>query len=194
MTLVTLYGTLAEHAQRACASFGAASEGARRRAVSTSYYALFHLLCHHAVEENYDQSDSDQTLNVFSRNITHTAVYDAACNAADGQSFYDGVARRSRKPSDSVKYVAKVAAYLLEQREMADYDRSDPLDYGDAWMATILAKEAIGKWSDAQRDTSDMTVKLFLEQIAAAANRKMMGDRPWTPRARFRSAPSKHKR
>lgn len=127
-----------------------ASEVDARRAVSSAYYAVFHLIAHSGASLfNADV----ETRNRVARSYDHAAVWRAA-----GE-----IQRQSRQaegtPQAPVVEIAIAFRRLLEARERADYDLVSEFDRDDA---TELFWEAEKVFALLQGDNRDASVKAFL--------------------------------
>ena len=108
-----------------------------RRAVSNSYYALFHLLIREAVS-NWKRPDQRAEL---SRAFDHAPMKKASNQVSSAK--FPG----SPKPIvDQLKEVAKAFSELQEMRHLADYDSSKQWSRTDVLSIADKAKTAIATW------------------------------------------------
>lgn len=98
------------------------NQGNLRRAVSTTYYALFHFLVDQATRSIIGSKDDRRAYrDVLARAFTHTNMLDAC------KKFSSGTLRPAITPAGFVigrdlRSVARTFADALEQRQRADYD------------------------------------------------------------------------
>lgn len=108
-----------------------------RRAVSTAYYSLFHLLIAEAVA-NWRRSDQRAALaRVFEHGKMKSASDEAVGSQVSGQD-----------PSvvEDLKTVAKAFIQLLQDRNTADYDNSQKWSRTQTLAQIDLAAEAFRRW------------------------------------------------
>ncbi len=112
-------------------------EASLRRAVSTGYYALFHLLIGDAVINWSREKDRAQLGRVFEHRRMKTA----------SKEILD------RKPAtpdpvlDRLKKIAKTFVRLQEKRESADYDNSKSWTRDEVDEELFLVSEAFETWA-----------------------------------------------
>ncbi|WP_437952126.1 hypothetical protein WME98_16290 [Sorangium sp. So ce296] len=139
-------------------------QGNLRRAVSSAYYAVFHLLLHeasvqlvgppflgiaaevnHGVRRWFDHTTMKRVAEWFQGKGTPTSLADMTDRTA-----------RSKLPklvSPALRDVAATFADLQEQRHMADYDLGAPrLTRSNALNAVERAEQAFKDWRVAQND------------------------------------------
>lgn len=109
-----------------------------RRAVSTAYYALFHLLIQEA-SSNWSRAD---TRDYLARAFEHRIMKDA-CKRAENASYDPSV------PANVVAKLRSVARAFRElqlQRHLADYSNITKWDRVKASAKVNQAKTAFGDW------------------------------------------------
>lgn len=121
-----------------------------RRAVSTAYYALYHLLVEAAVKRMYP-SDSDIALRQeAARRFGHRGIQEVMIAA--GQT---GERRKrelletlgSENPSPELETVKEAYLTLLAARERADYDLTVRLRKLEVHRHLRFARQALSVWS-----------------------------------------------
>lgn len=126
-------------------------EASLRRAVSTAYYALFHLLIVQATE-NWNQ-EIDRP--IFARLFEHGKMK-AACLAiknASPQNKNPIPSFEQRKPPDHMRAVARAFIEAQSQREIADYDLSERISPAEARIQVELVNGAFASWAQVRGST-----------------------------------------
>jgi len=111
-----------------------------RRAVSTAYYALFHLLVSACVA-NWKRPDQRAALG---RALDHSSMKSASNRIQDTRQFpFTG-----EDPSvvSDLRYVAKTFAQLQEQRHVADYDNAKFWTKTEALSQVASVQQAFPAW------------------------------------------------
>jgi uncharacterized protein (UPF0332 family) len=116
---------------------GKPKQASLRRAVSTAYYAVFHLLVAEAVG-NWKRSDQRSKL---ARAFEHGRMKQASVKTRSGG--FDG---QSPQTVANLKTVANAFIRLQEFRHEADYDDSLRLTRTTALARIALAPEAFASW------------------------------------------------
>lgn len=135
-----------------------------RRAVSTAYYALFHLMVGEATA-NWSQSDLRPLLG---RVFEHGKMKQACIKFAGGDESIPPFKRRAT-PTDHLRAVARRFIQAQEQREDADYDVGTLWRPEDADTQIERAKDAFRSWM-AIRHQPD--AQKFLVLMLGARERK----------------------
>jgi len=140
---------------------GVRVEAELRRAVSTSYYALFHLL----IREATDRLVVTPGLRArVSRTFEHrymTLVCEEYKNSEQsGPGRYEGPSG-NEVPSEIVR-VASAFVTLHAARQRADYDFGTPFPHDEAEGEVKRAEDAFGDWKSAQADSS---ADVFLAEL-----------------------------
>lgn len=119
-----------------------------RRSISSSYYAVFHLLIDAASREFVPGAGRDGLRAAVSRAFAHLRMADA-CRAfcRDGHKL---TCHLSGAVPIELKHVASGFIDLQEQRHRADYDTSIQFEALDAIRANWLARQIFGHWSKIQ--------------------------------------------
>lgn len=133
------------------------NEATFRRSISTSYYAVFHLLVNAATEMLIEGSQREGLRAAVRRAFTHTRMADA-CKAFM-RDRHKLSALISSSPSQELRWVCQSFLELQEERHRSDYDTSASISYDDAFDALIVAVSAFTFWQSV-RDTEDARVFL----------------------------------
>jgi hypothetical protein len=122
---------------------------ARRRAVSSAYYALFHGLIADAVSRTIgDDPARDEDRYAVSRWYGHgemRIVSQWVIRLARGESVPNGVAVLLGNPPPDLVELARAFIQLQEARHEADYDHIANLSEADTRAAIETAGEALGR-------------------------------------------------
>lgn len=122
---------------------------ARRRAVSSAYYALFHGLVAAAVSRTIgDDPDRELDRHTVSRWYSHAdirAVSQWVIRLARGESVPNGVAVLLGDPPADLVELARSFMQLHEARHEADYDHTANLAEADARAAIDSAGAALAR-------------------------------------------------
>lgn len=120
---------------------------ARRRAVSSAYYALFHGLIGNAVSRTIgDDPARDEDRYTLSRWYSHgemRTVSQWVIRLARGESVPNGVVVLLGSPPADLVELARAFIQLQEARHEADYDHTANLAEADARAAINTAREAL---------------------------------------------------
>ena len=129
-----------------------------RRAVSTAYYALFHLLCEDGAKR-ISPNTPVRLSHAIRRSITHGDMKSAAkgINQPTPPRQYTGLL--SATPSQDLLDVASHFVNLQEARHSADYDLSIRFSRVNALTKVQEAEDAFKKWK-LVRSTDDANVFL----------------------------------
>lgn len=123
-----------------------------RRAISTAYYALFHLLLDEA--STFLTRGSHQGLkHLVSRAFEHAEMKNAA-KAFAGGTLKDNLADRigSKAVPVDLRQVAQAFLDLQEARHEADYDLSRTFTKRAAEDLVEVARRAFGAWSNVRKE------------------------------------------
>lgn len=128
-----------------------------RRAVSTAYYAVFHLLVAEAVG-NWKRSDQRAKL---ARAFEHGRMKQASIKTRSAR--FDG---QSPQPVAGLKTVANAFIRLQEFRHEADYDDSLRLTRTDVVSWIALASGAFASWSAIRKEkiAQDYLLALLIQR------------------------------
>lgn len=138
-----------------------------RRAVSATYYAVFHCLTEGACRTIMGaKHDAAGYRNVLARSFTHKGINDA-CRSFSGGTLPDFV--RQGLPSTAtipkeVQTIAKAFVRLQEQRHHADYDRAASFTRSEVLM---LIEGTIGTLSNFENLESSLDKQFFLACLLA---------------------------
>lgn len=120
---------------------------ARRRAVSTAYYALFHGLIAAAVAQTTDDDPArDEDRYTYSRWYSHgemRTVSQWVIRLARNESVPNGIATLLGNPPADLVELARAFIQLQEARHEADYDHTANLSEADARAAVAAARDAL---------------------------------------------------
>jgi uncharacterized protein (UPF0332 family) len=134
------------------------TQASLRRAVSTAYYALFHLL----IDEAVGNWAVERQRSVLARTFDHGRMKKVCEDYVN--NYYS-----SGQPSALLKLKNVAHAFLLlqEQRHKADYDNSFEWSRTNAVAAIDLASSAFSDWRSIRKQVSaqDYLLALFLPKI-----------------------------
>ena len=120
---------------------------ARRRAVSSAYYALFHGLIAEAVRRTFgDDPARDEDRYTVSRWYNHgemRTVSQWVIRLSRGESVPNGVAVLLRNPPPDLVELSRAFILLQEARHEADYDHTANVSEADARAAIDAAREGL---------------------------------------------------
>lgn len=128
-----------------------------RRAVSTAYYALFHLL----IDETVGNWGIARQRSVLARTFTHRAMKHVCEDHV--RSFY--IAKQPRAGT-KLKDVAQTFSELQQKRETADYDNSFLWTHVSAESWLDKASVTFEDWRDirGEEESQDFLLALFLQK------------------------------
>jgi uncharacterized protein (UPF0332 family) len=128
-----------------------------RRAVSTAYYALFHLLTASAVA-NWKTSRQRSSL---ARAFEHSTM-NQACKKINDKTFINPNARQVQ----SLKRLANIFMQLQQQRHTADYDNSKRWARTEVLTHIDMAQEAFDNWAAIRHEeiAEDFLLQLLIER------------------------------
>jgi uncharacterized protein (UPF0332 family) len=137
---------------------GPPKQASLRRAVSTAYYALFHLL----IDEAVGNWGIARQRSVLARTFTHRSMKQVCEEHA--RNFYI-----AKQPASGVKLkdVAQTFSELQQKRETADYDNSFQWTYVNAESWLDKASVAFLNWREirTQDEAQDFLLSLFLPKL-----------------------------
>lgn len=141
-----------------------------RRAVSTAYYALFHLLVDEAVA-NWGIEHQRSTL---ARTFAHSSMAKVCEDSV--KNFYIAQQPPVLLP---LKDVAQTFSELQQKRHIADYDNSTVWTRANAEVWVIKAEMAFASWRAirTQPQAQDFLLYLFLPKLFPAAKNKEKQER-----------------
>jgi uncharacterized protein (UPF0332 family) len=128
-----------------------------RRAVSTAYYALFHLLTASAVA-NWRTSRQRASL---ARAFEHSTM-NQACKKTNDKAFPNPTAVNVR----NLKRLANIFMQLQQQRHTADYDNSKRWGRTEVLSQIDMAQEAFDNWTAIRGEeiAKDFLLQLLIER------------------------------
>lgn len=132
-----------------------------RRAISSSYYALFHFLADRASRFLVGSSgERDQIRKVLSRAFGHTEMY-SACKSFGGGNLPDGLAQRLAGVTipGALQDLARRFGSAQELRHQADYDLAVSFQRGDALSLIVDIELQMSNWPTIE---SDPATRLFM--------------------------------
>jgi len=131
------------------------SQASLRRAVSTAYYALFHLL----IDEAVSHWNIERHQAILARTFEHGKMLKLCDDQV--KSFY-----RAKQPPAGIRLMAVAQAFtdLQQRRHTADYDNSRSWTKSDAESWVNEAKVAFDNWRAIRNseDAQDFLLALFL--------------------------------
>lgn len=107
-----------------------------RRAVSTAYYALFHLL----IDEAVNKWAVDRQRSALARTIDHVGIKEKCAD----------LLKRAKRDSDVPAGLTTVAQHFIElraQRSLADYDNSKQWSRADVQDVLDSTESAFSAWT-----------------------------------------------
>jgi uncharacterized protein (UPF0332 family) len=116
-----------------------------RRAVSTAYYSLFHLLIQEA-SANWSRSD---TRDYLARAFEHRIMYQA-CKRVENAVY---AASLSPQVVAKLRSVARAFTELQEQRHLADYGNATKWDRVKASAKVNQCKSAFSDWKSIRNES-----------------------------------------
>lgn len=136
-----------------------------RRAVSASYYALFHLLVDEASRLMVPGVRREPIRDAYRRTFNHAEMAAAARNFSGG-TFPDVLAqaRGTRALAPDLLLVARALVELQQARHTADYNLRVRLTRTQARLSVTLARQGMRAWRRV-RGSSD--ADLFLVALAS---------------------------
>lgn len=128
-----------------------------RRAVSSAYYALFHLLTTAAVSK----WKPSRQRSALARAFDHSVMYQA-CKKTNDKNFVTPNAANVRH----LKRLANIFMQLQQQRHAADYDNSKPWGRTEVLTHIDMAQEAFDSWAAIRADeiAEDFLLQLLIER------------------------------
>jgi hypothetical protein len=144
---------------------GIPSQANLRRAVSSAYYALFHLLISEAVAVLLPASPPGLRERA-SRAFSHAEMKKVCARFTARQLADDLAPLLKGRLSPELLSVAEIFESLQDWRHIADYDVSFSFTRSDALSAIDESRQAFADWN-AIRDTDEATV--FLAALAFGA-------------------------
>lgn len=121
-------------------------EGFLRRAISTAYYALFHLLIGEASLRFMPAEPQTLRLQTM-RAFAHRDMKNVCMGSAGRAKQSEKVAQMLLLPvEEEIRTVAEIFVELYEARHAADYDRSARIDRLNVLKATAKMEEAFTAW------------------------------------------------
>jgi len=139
---------------------GAALGGDLRRAVSTAYYALFHLLVHEATIRLVDiEALRPRVARSFDHNVMKKVCQDNVRLVPNivGELILDGQAISAGIQNIATEFVA-----LLQARHQADYDTATIITQAQAQTDVTRAEIAFLEWEAVH---SDQAADAFLTEL-----------------------------
>jgi len=124
-----------------------------RRAVSTAYYALFHLLTEDAAKTMFGGRDAVDLRFVVRRAFEHGTMKKAAKGFRAG-NLAEPWKHLLDAPSSELKRVANAFFELQEARHQADYDVGHSLTRAEAVALVDQAEIATASWKALRRSSS----------------------------------------
>jgi uncharacterized protein (UPF0332 family) len=135
---------------------GEPKQASLRRAVSTAYYAVFHLL----IDEAVSQWAVERQRSILARTFDHGKM----------KGICDGVLQSAKGGADLPAELSIVASYfvqLQQHRHVADYDNAKNWSRTDVEDVLTLATDAFEAWRAIRTGDAakDYLLQLFLPKI-----------------------------
>jgi uncharacterized protein (UPF0332 family) len=135
---------------------GEPKQASLRRAVSTVYYALFHLL----IDEAVSQWSVERQRRILARTFDHAKM----------KSICDGVLHSANSGADLPAELSTVASYFIQlqqHRHVADYDNAKDWSRADVENVLTLATDAFEAWRSIRTGDAakDYLLQLFLPKM-----------------------------
>jgi len=132
------------------------TQASLRRAVSTAYYALFHLL----IDEAVSKWTIERHRSVLARTFDHNKM----------KGICDDVLKKNKSGANvpgELVIVAQNFIELQQHRHTADYDNSKQWSRDDVVIVLTLATEAFNDWLEvsSQDVAQDFLPQLFLPKL-----------------------------
>jgi uncharacterized protein (UPF0332 family) len=131
-----------------------------RRAVSTGYYALFHLLVDEASRLFTGGGQPERVRAFVARSFQHTTMKEASERVRTGSLFAE-LSGLGRVPED-LRTVARVFVSLQQARHEADYDLSASFKRSEVLRLLKQVRLAFDSW---QRVRHQATAKAYLAAL-----------------------------
>ena len=122
-------------------------QGSLRRAVSTAYYALFHLIVHEAAQKLLRGNAAEPLRPLLGRAFVHGDMKAAARSFAGGTLPATIKAYQPGPVSAELRQVAEAFVVLQELRHQADYDLRARLGRRETLDLVETAEAAFAAWS-----------------------------------------------
>jgi hypothetical protein len=125
-----------------------------RRAVSSTYYAMFHFLVNESCCMQLGTAHAQIPFrNALARAFNHT-VMRSACNGYGGGTLRDSMVKGLPRDSNDryaippeIQRVASTFSHLQEKRHLADYDRGERFNRSDVLMLIEKARVSIDSFA-----------------------------------------------
>ena len=147
------------------------TQASLRRAVSSGYYALFHLL----VEDAVKKWELQHQRPALARTFEHRTMK-SVCDEVIKSIYKAG----SPPTDEKLKIVAKTFVYLQHNRHSADYDIGLEWRRADVLTLLDLVKKAFSDWRDIrdQRPAQDFLLQLLMPRIFKSRDRESPPAKP----------------
>ncbi len=138
---------LAQAWQLASAEPRRPKQASLRRAVSASYYALYHLLVSEATRRMFAGNDRAGLRGSIARAFVHGTMKEVARQFSTGTISPKLRTGLNGQPLQAeIVRVADGFIHLQEARHAADYDTARPLKRGEALVSVRIAERAFEDW------------------------------------------------
>jgi uncharacterized protein (UPF0332 family) len=130
-----------------------------RRAVSTGYYALFHLLIDEAVGKWAVERQRSSIARIFEHRAMKTTCNEILTNAKNGADV-----------PEELRVVSHIFIQLQEHRHTADYNNSKQWSRRDVLNVLTLTTDAFNAWYEIREQDAaqDFLLQLFLPKLPKA--------------------------
>jgi hypothetical protein len=128
-------------------------QAALRRAVSTAYYALFHLLIEEAMAHVAGGAHDGELRSYLARRPSHGGIK-AVCKELAQQKWpsdgkrWQGISAILKTPDQGLINVASAFVTLQERRHAADYDPAQVLTRAEVILDVNRARAAFTDWQN----------------------------------------------
>jgi uncharacterized protein (UPF0332 family) len=123
------------------------SQASLRRAVSTAYYALFHLLIGDAASR---WQGSAEACTGFERGFQHGAM--RRTSTQFGNPFWEDWHDQKQRLPQPLREVARAFVLLQDERHTADYDNHETWSTTDVKLVLDIAHSASQSWQSIRAD------------------------------------------
>jgi len=120
------------------------SQASLRRAVSTAYYAVFHML----VAASKSKWSDANFRNMLGRAFDHGTMARASGDFAKSDAYEFNEEKTA--VVKTLRFVSRTFSQLQEQRHFADYDLSKNLTHTEALAQVLSAKKVLEDWQSIQ--------------------------------------------
>lgn len=141
------YDLLEQSKSLATAARGRPKQANLRRAISSAYYAIYHLLSSETARLFVREPDFVNIGSLIQRTLVHREMKRASASIADGK-LPEGIQPDglSFQPTPHLKLICKTFIKLQELRHLADYDTSQQFSMGQTLELIRDTERAFAAW------------------------------------------------